>query len=360
MYGVSDIFSFIVATVIMLVPAFVVGGVFENESVLERLIKGFIVSLAEMQLVGVPCVFLKTSFSTIVILYVTLMVITAVYAIYRDIRNKTYLDYHVNILSLETYSAIDIMIIPIIFLVFKQIAQAVNGQFFVFADNNVYIPYINDIVETGKIYPFNYETGNEVEISEVSSKYKFTSYFPYLAMICKGSGMHATVLTQTFLYIVYILMFYVVMWIFSSVLFKKRSGRWMFVFFVAVLVEMTCGMDFTFANHVIANPYMGKKILFTIFIPFMWFLICKMYKLCEKETENTTWYKIVELAVMSFGGCCVSLMAGGLVPMVYITLGVIISFKNKSFKPFTQMLLASIPALVLSIVVIICKMKGMS
>ena len=258
---------------------------------------------------------------------------------------RALLDVKRNIGSINTWMILAFILIGI------QVARVAFGHFFVYADNARYIPIINDIIETDKDYYLDFTNGIPGS-KETDIKYLFTTYFPYLATICKISGLHPAVLVQTLLPVVLTLSLYNLAWHYGLVLFKEKESAWRFVFFFAVLVETIGGYDYTFANHAVSGIYFGKKIVFTILLPFIMLFIAERTSLLEDKVTNMSWNDVLALLVMIIGVCAPSLMGTGLAPIVLLAMGIVLIVRKKSLMPMLQMGIAMIPAIIFLLLVV--------
>lgn len=338
------------ASVIFLLIPFLLGDViFETESVIEKYIRGFLLCMAIIQTVGIPAIFMRWKLNTFIVLSVVILIVVLITSLVYSKKGI----HHLYIYGLREKKIVfpkDLFFLLFGIVLVIQLIRVTRGAFFVFADNTVYVPYINDMVETGEIYPYDTILGRPIPPTEsVGIKYMFTTYFLFLASISRISGLHALLLTQTVLPILLTIVFYATTWLFSSILFDNTKGRFRFLFFVSLIIEFSGGFDYTLANHVLAGIYFGKKIVFTIFIPYLYYYVAKLSKMHLKKTRILSWKEVLLLMIFTWGTCAMSLMAAGLVPIVLLILGVVLSFRCKSPIPLGQMAVASLPALGLAL-----------
>lgn len=232
-----------------------------------------------------------------------------------------------------------------------QVLRVAFGHFFVYADNATYIPIINDILETDLDAYLYFKTG-EPGFREGSIKYLFTTYFPYLATICKISGVHPAILVQTILPVILTIVSYALAWHYGFLLFKEKKSAWVFVFFFSVLVETIGGYDYTYANHVVSGIYFGKKIVFTILLPYILLFIAERTSLLEDNTVILCKTDVLRLFVMMIGICAPSLMGTGLAPIVLLCIGIVLMVRQKSLVPMLQMIIGMAPAIVMLLMVV--------
>ncbi len=222
---------------------------------------------------------------------------------------------------------------------------------FVYADNARYIPIINDIIETDLDYYLDFINGIPGN-REKNIKYLVTTYFPYLASVCKVSGVHPAILVQTILPVVLTVVLYMLVWNYGVLLFKDKKQSWIMVFFFAVLVETMSGYLLTHANHVVVDIYFGKKIVFTLFLPYIMLFVAENTSLLEDEVKCLNKWDLMRLMVLVLGTSAVSLMGTGLTPIVLLSIGIILSLRKKSIIPIVQMMIGMSPSLIVLIMAI--------
>ena len=242
------------------------------------------------------------------------------------------------------------MVLAILLISF-QVIRCVWGHFFVYADDARYIPMLNDLVETDSYSCLFWQDGSAGYV-EADRKYIFTTFFPYLATICRLSGLHPSILVQTVLPVFLTIALYGMVWNYGMLLFKEKKQSWMFVLFFAVLVETMSGYLLTHANHIIVAIYYGKKIVFTIFLPFIMLLIAEKTSMLEDKVNNLSKIDVFRLFVMMLGTCAPSLMGTGLAPLVFFSMGATLCLRKKSIVPMFQMIIGMLPAITVLIMVV--------
>ena len=343
--------QFVVASLICTIIPFLVGDLLiPNESFGKQFIMGIFATLALAQLIFLPFIIFQHSFTPYYIAFV--LIVCGMCVVSAIKRHSLYTDRLRKLGNIkENIGEINCWMICSIVLIGFQIIRVAAGHFFVYADNVLYIPVINDILETDKDYYLDYRYGIPGSI-ETNIKYLFTSYFPYLASICKISNLHPAILVQTILPVILTLVTYNLAWQYGLLLFKEKRASWMFVFFFGVLVETIGGYDYTYANHVVAGIYFGKKVVFTILLPFLMLFIAERSSLLEKETRTLNKSEVFLLLIMMIGICAPSLMGTGLAPIVLFAMGGVLSVRNKSLRPLAQMGIAMIPSIVFLLLVV--------
>lgn len=344
--------QFIIALLICTVIPVLIGDLLlPNEPLGKQFIMGFLGSLAIAQVVFLPFIIFQHHFTPYYIVFSVIIVGICILSIIK--RHGHYNNRLKHLMNIgDTIGGFNLWMICAVLLIGFQVVRVTIGHFFVYADNARYIPIINDLIETDLDYYLDYIKGIP-GAKETDIKYLFTAYFPYLASICKISGLHPAILVQTLLPIILTLSLYDTVWHCGLLLFKEKKSSWMFVFFFGVLVETIGGYDYTYANHAISGIYFGKKVVFTILLPFIMLFIAERTSLLEKQVRNLKTSEVLLLLIMMIGVCAPSLMGTGLAPIVLFSLGLVLTIRSKTFKPLIQMGIAMMPSVVFLLMVVI-------
>lgn len=335
----------------LIIPILMGDLILPNEALGKRYIMGMLTTLAIAQVVYFPLVLLhRHHYFPYFIGYVIIVIGLCFYSIYNN--RMTYKDRLKSVFSIERWlDGKSIWLVLSVLLVGFQVVRCVFGHFFVYADDSHYITLINDLLETDLYNDLYYVNGSS-DFVETDVKYLFTTYFPYLATISRLSGLHPSILVQTVLPFFLTISLYSLVWHYGMLLFKQKKNAWMFVFFFAVLVETMSGYLLTHANHVIVSIYYGKKIVFTIFLPFIMLFIAEKTSMLEGKVKNLSKKDVVALFIMMLGTCAPSLMGTGLAPIVLFSMGATLCVRKKSIVPMVQMGMGMFPAIVVLLMVI--------
>lgn len=332
------------------VPVLIGDLLLPNEAMGKQIIMGVLTTLAISQVVFLPFIYYQHNYTPYYYAYILIIGGLCILSVFK--RYKHYPEtFRALMNAKEIIGELNLWMILAILLIGVQVARVVIGHFFVYADNSMYIPIINDLIETDKEYFYDHIMGRP-GARETNIKYLFTTYFPYLASISKLSGLHPAVLVQTVLPAYFTIITYNLVWHFGLLLFNDKRTSWMFVLFYGFLAETIGGYDHTQANSVVSGIYFGKKIVFLILIPYIMLYIAERSALLEDNVKRLNTKDIFLLFVMVTGTCAPSLMGTGLAPIVLFLLGIVLSVRRKSMISFFQLLIPTIPSIVyLSMVV---------
>ena len=345
------VLEIIIATVICIVVPPLIGDLLlPSEVAAKRYIMGIFGTLALAQLLFLPFIIHQHHFTPYFLVFISLIAGLCIYAVIKN--NKRYGSEWTAFFSFKWLKDhISIWMIVALVVIGTQVVRVTFGHFFVYADNSTYIPIINDLIETDKDAYLFIKTG-EPGFVETDRKYLFTTYFPYLASICKLSGVHPAVLVQTILPPILTIVSYMLVWQYGYFLFKDKKAAWIFTLFFSILIETIGGYDYTYANHVLTGIYFGKKIVFTILLPSILLFLGEKTSILEDNVSLLSRTDVFRLAVMMLGTSAPSLMGTGLAPIVLFCMGIVLVIRKKSIKPMFQMMVGMVPAIVMLFMVI--------
>lgn len=345
------VFQFILAFLICtMVPLLIGDLLLPQEAFGKQYIMGIFCTLAVSQVLFLPFVLCQHHFTPYYYVYVAIIGGLCILSIVK--RHGQYLEKIRLFLDIKgNIGDFNLWMFCAILLIGMQVARAAFGHFFVYADNAHYIPVVNDLLESDMDSYLDSITAVP-GAKETDVKYLFTTYFPYLASICKFSGLHVAILAQTLLPIILTITLYNLVWHYGLFLFRDKRTTWMFVMFFSVLVETIGGYDFTFANHAISGIYFGKKIVFTLLLPYMMLFIAEKTLLLEDSVKLLKRNEVFLLFIMMIGVCAPSLMGTGLAPIVIFVLGIVLSIRKKTLIPIAQLGISMIPSIVYLLMVV--------
>lgn len=222
--------------------------------------------------------------------------------------------------------------------------QVVMSTVMAFADGDdaFYIPISQNAVTSGRMYHTIPYTG---EITSLDLRHGLAPFPIWIAFLGKASGIPATVLAQSVLGGVLLLLCYAVYGMIAGELFRnKKEGIPYFMCFTAIL--------FTFGNYslysaetfLMTRTSQGKAVLANILIPF--FIWC-LLRLAGDEKENRVFYFLLVFAsaaswLCSTMGIFFSVMMTGIG-------GLVISTAQKSIKKFIRFCLCMVPSVVFAV-----------
>ena len=303
----------ILACLLLAVPALAGGLWGKDRSLLFRWISGQFLLWAGFQLICVPLILGKRSFTLLTELYLAYMAALSLLAAALEIgrrkkgRGSGRKEKEAGRRPVEGIALWAVFGAVLLF----QLAQAVR---LAYADtDDAYYVAVAAVTENSdtmyRVLPY---TGGETMLD---SRHGLAPFPIWIAFLARLSGMRTVTVAQVVAPVVLIAMTYGIYYLFSKELFPERSGqRAMFLIFTELLVLFGNYSIYTVENFMIARSRQGKAALGNIVIPFLLLLLLLLLKkLQEKERIPFSAYLLLGTVVMT--GCLCSTLGALLVCM---------------------------------------------
>lgn len=297
-------------------------------SVSRCIVDGLIILYAIFHVLCIPITLLKLEFSVLCHIYtlvIDLIIILGVLCCFKKCAFKP----KTKKKSLYAYATIGIILLQIMVLVMGNIYQ--------YGDDKTYLALVNDIVENNHLYLTDWKTGLDINLDNVSVKYVFTSYYPFLAYISVLSGLHPLIVCKTILPIFYILYAYMVIYENAKLLFQNEKKE-QFMFIYSLLVMFGGYSWYSISFRYLTWVWQSKAFLAIIVLPMVF---CYSYSIMNERVCKRKWVMLI-LANIVAGGS--TLMGLGLAPLMVF--GMFLANLNKSDwkQNIKRFIVASIPA----------------
>lgn len=235
--------------------------------------------------------------------------------------------------------------IVILLVIAYQILRSVFFMPYIYADDKSYIAMINDIIATDRLYRTDAGTGMEIALSEVSHRYVFASYFPFLAMISKCSGVHPLILCKTIFPIICVSLHYMIAYLLAKLLFRdNREKIGIFMLLYVVLCEFFIVSWYTISLRLLVWSWHNKAVMAAVIIPFVFTYGSDVLERCA-----TKWEYII-LLLVSLAACSTTMFGAVLTAIMYVMISLSNVIKKRDIKLLLQGIICSTP----TILVIIC------
>ena len=249
-------------------------------------------------------------------------------------------------------------------IVIYQLVRYVLKQPYIYGDDVTYITMITDFVDTNAIYVKTWAGQiDPTPLSEISFKYVFTSYYPFMGMISILSGLHPLILCKTVIPVFYVPIHYLIIWRIGKFLFgdekdpkAKNEKQAVFMFFYVLLIEFGQISYYTMSRRLMIWVWNSKSDCFCLLLIPLFFYTFLL--LTEKEEtkaildQTSLFYRQLLIAIIALS--CNSATLMGLI-MSAIVMGiwyVIAAFRLKSPKVFFTSLWTFIPHIITAILII--------
>lgn len=223
---------------------------------------------------------------------------------------------------------------------------------YIYGDDSFYVSMINDTVERNSFYELEPSVG-AINTDVIPEKYYFTAYYQFVAMICVITNIHPLIMCKTILAVIYCILSSIVIWLQCELYCSNKYERAILFFIITMLVLFGNYSYYTMARRVFAWNYNSKSVLFTIILPYLFYLILSKEEYWHHKTQKAERNTIKELeyfgemAEVVWVASVTSLMGVGLAVIEITVLSVVIGIRNKSIIAFLKYIVACFPALII-------------
>lgn len=333
---------FLLTLEIILVP-FLIGALYHRltnnpiEKVLENWIHGFVICLAILQVLVLPCIFLDINLTILTMVYVGILVMLSLASLF-VIRN------HIKEMGKVVVKMIKSMPWQAVLLVGIVVCQMYMYVEYKHTDHDdsFYVATAVTAVSTDSVFQIDPYTGNTYEILPV--RYVLSPFPIFTAILSKISGIHGTILAHTVLPVFYLLLAYGVYALIGTKLFDgNRKNNVMFCFFIALISMYLQTSIYTQSTFMLTRIWQGKAFLAAFLLPYIFYL---GYRLMTEGWKKGEW--IAALAAML--ACCLATSMGIILGAVLMgIMGIMAAFVHKDIKILIKPALCCVPNIALAL-----------
>lgn len=316
--------------------------------IIGRYLVGTIIMWAVFQIIAVPMILAKASFSSTVILWeLSIFLILLIQSAWKVKKNR---NIYINFIYKKVHrcKAEKILFGLMSVIVIYQCAACTFGTQYD-EDDARFVVNALEAFDHDSMLLINPATGEYVgtwvgELAkDVPSPWAF-----YIALIAKILNIHPTIVAHTILPGILVMMAYGCYWLIAERIFKKNfSYCCILVVIVAMLNMHFSNSEQTQAVFLLTRIWQGKAVVAGIMIPFLCYLMILLYQLKVKKQV----YYLIFLA--DIASCLLSGMGIFLSAIVIGTLGLYIAIVQKKLQILLKVALACIPTILYGVVYII-------
>lgn len=314
----------------------------EHATVASNWCAGFIVVLGLLQVLALPCIFLKTSLDLVTGLYCLILVAGCVYSVILNHKNYRF-DFKKLVIYVYKYPwQIAVMVLVVAFQMYKYIAYK-----HVDADDSFFVGLAVTAVDTNTLFEYSPYTGELYEV--LMTRYVFSPFFIFSAILSNVFGIHAAVLYHTVLPPIYLLLAYTVVGLLGCELYDKNIRKVATLVAVTGIITMYFSTSiYTQSSFMLLRIWQGKAFLAAVLLPFVFYL---GYKLFTDRWTDESW--IVVMFTML--ACCLASSMGIMLGAIaFGIIGIICAINKRDIKILIKSGICCIPNVVLAIAYLLC------
>ncbi|MCM1082020.1 MAG: DUF6077 domain-containing protein [Clostridium sp.] len=336
--------SIILSAVWLIAVPFIIGGVAcyvlrLKSGITENYVIGTITVWAVCQLISVPVILLKGSFTIIASLLVGSIIITCFYGIakkrYKVIKKAS------EAKSWYEVSAFVIMFLAIGGMVLLNIFLQHTD-----ADDSRFVVNAVDILRTNRLFLFDPATGENTSIWMGELIKDVTSpWAVYIAFCAKLTGCHPTVMAHTMLPVALLLLTCSVYWLLSRELIGTDNVyRCMFVCFAILVNAYGFYSLYSAETFMMTRIWQGKSVVACAGIPMFFLFSMWIYRTPEKKQLYVLLFILsTAMSLLSGMGIIIGAMLSGCVGLAY-------GIAKKNIRIAGYIWLAAVPGMVFYII----------
>lgn len=307
----------------------------KREGVLFSVLSGAMVWWAVLELILVPMTMALCSFTSLVYVYSTLILLLALAGclgwreIWEDVRE----------LPGKLHSCLTLGHLIAFALICYQL-HFVHHHMYLEWDDTYYVNLANEAVNSDKIYWVYPETGT---LADFDKRYVLSLWPIFYAWLSKLAGVIPTIMAHTILPWLIIPLAYMVYALIGRRLFQEdHQLRGMFLTFAVLLHLFMTGEHTSGLTFLSITPWVGKGVLAAVLIPTLFYMILRI----AQRDSFADWFL---LGVTCLGGCLLSSMGIMLTPVFVGTAVCLMAWYKKQPVCLLKGIGACAPCLLLGI-----------
>lgn len=288
---------------------------------------------AVFQVIAVPMIHLRLTFTALWITYTVVMLGLAAWGIKRNKGIRRPVRFSLDKKNWTHY-------IPYI-LAFAVIAYQMAIYIFgmhLDEDDARWIAEANDALVKDRMYLHNPATGEYIGrfVGEMQ-KDVFSPWGMYIAVLSRLTMIRAAVIAHTIYPPILLGLAYIIYDLTGKKLFKGTTERGLFLLMVSLINMFMAGNPYTQAVFTLTRIWQGKAVVAAVMIPLFLFLLLQVQK--EDTVGNWLWFAAAGCASCLFSGMGIAISA------IMITVYGLYAVACKRFKRLPLLLLSLLPSL---------------
>lgn len=311
----------------------------EKNEIIFEIILGYMIKFAILEIIAIPLILLKISFTLLLAIYLILIIIASIISIVLNFKNikekiKTFK------INLKENLALKLCLLILIFV------QVFHVVYFTHIDDDdaVYVAQSLTSIETNTLYQMNPSQGNNYGIY---MRYALSPFPMYISITSIFTGIHSTIIWHTILSGIMVILSYFVYYLFGKKLFKQENKNLVFLIILSIINIFGNFSQYTTFSYFLLRPWQGKSVLINLILPFLWYIFLDI---TNEEKRYINW---IILYITVFAACLVSGMGIVLTPISLAILAIVFFFKDKNYKYLLKTGIGLIPCVIFAILYIL-------
>ena len=308
-----------------------------------RVLNGYIVMWAAMQLIAVPMIFLHADFHLFVAICLAFFLVLAMWNLASE-RKMLCTEWTTMYRWLKEQGAFRILLWGVMLLQ----AFYVTLSFLSNDDDAFYVAAAQTALDTDTMYAIDPYTGDP--FASFPARYVLSPFPLFTAFMAKIVGVNAPTMAHSMFPVLFILLVYVMYDIWARFLFpESKRAQTIFVFFVMVVLAFSNYSTHARGMMMFPRIWQGKAVLATILLPLILVLGMRMI---SRRYSRIEWGYLFSVMMAS---CFVSSMGIMLAAIEIGICGLLAVFRQRQAKQLIYTLLCCVPNLVYAAIYVLIR-----
>lgn len=313
----------------------------DDDGIALNVVSGYMILWGWIQLIVVPAIFLKMTFSTFCVIIVcgtTVVLLTFFVAKRRQIVKIIKRD-------MVRFKNVSWMLWCVVFIVLGQsiyeaMAHLVN------LDDSFYVAMAQTALDTNTLMEYHPYTG--MEYHQTISRYVLSPFPILVALMSQFTGVSAAAMAHTFLPAVLIVLVYMVWYLIARMLYKEDSEKTAIFMIIVMAVLIFSGYSRrTTGTFMYMRIWQGKAVLASLILPY---LLQYGLRICQNKMEKIDW---ILLLFTMFSSCLVSSMGIMLGAIMLGAIAITDAIVNRRISQWKNIILCCLPNIIYAVIYIL-------
>ncbi len=314
-----------------------------RESVLMTILSGYTAMFGLFEVMALPMIYAKISFSVLAYSYGACILILSLLAVIFERKRiiPMFRQLFRNRKGITWTMAVALL------LIFLQVAVYIVGMS-TDLDDAFYVGTATTTLETNTMFQYNSYTG--LLLKQMPSRYVLSPFPVLLAFYGKVIGMNPTIIAHSIMPVFFVALAYSVYGLLGMRLFQEdRKATGMFLCFLSLIHMFSYYSVYTQGTFMLIRIWQGKAFLASVLLPFLFFF---GYHIFTEECKKGEW---ITLFCLTASCCLVSSMGIMLAPIMLGILAFLYGLLKKQWKKLALSMVCCLPCVLLAAAYVIIR-----
>lgn len=295
---------------------------------------GYTLMFALFELICVPAIFLKNSFTVLCLIYGGLVGVLFLWSL---VNNRKRI-FTASILHVKQIKTVPLIMWLALILIGIQAGAYVVGMA-TDLDDSLYVATATTTMESNQLFVVDCYTGRILR--SLPERYVLSPFPIFLAFLSKVTGFHPTIMAHTIQPVFFLSLSYGVYYLLGEKLFKgDKKSTGLFLCFVSIITMFSYYSVYTQGTFALIRIWQGKALLAAMLLPFLFYFA---WNVLEQNLGKAGYLQILCLMTAC---CLVSSMGIMLAPVMLGILTLLLGVFQRQWKKTLCLMGCCIPCVV--------------